>query len=187
MKLIVGLGNPGDEYKNTKHNVGFWVLDKIASDLNLEFDKNKFNGLFVKTEDYILAKPQTYMNLSGEFVSSLASFFKINIDDILVIYDDMDFKIGQAAIKNNGSPAGHNGMKNIIEKLGTDQIKRLKIGIGRPADKNNKNYVLSPFSDSEKEILDRVIVESSEAAIDFISNDIRRVIERFNAKNKKAK
>ncbi|MGZ9428971.1 aminoacyl-tRNA hydrolase [Mycoplasma sp. 1012] len=187
MKLIIGLGNPGVEYENTKHNVGFWVLDKIANELELKFEKSKFNGVFAKKEDYVLAKPFTYMNKSGDFVREIMSFFKIPADDILVIYDDMDFKIGQAAIKNHGSHAGHNGMKNIIEQLGTDQIKRLKIGIGRPENKNTRNYVLTPFSQSEKEIIDKVVEDAALASIEFISNDIRMVIERFNAKNKKAK
>ncbi|UWD34269.1 aminoacyl-tRNA hydrolase [Mesomycoplasma molare] len=188
MKLIVGLGNPGDEYKKTKHNVGFWVLDKIAEELNLKFDKNKFNGLHTKNEDYILAKPYTFMNNSGFFVKEIVNFYKIAIDDILIVYDDMDFKIGQAAIRNHGSAAGHNGIKSIIEQLGSDKIKRMKIGIDRPKIKEQvRDYVLTPFQPEQKKIIDKVVQEAALACIDFISNDIRIVIERFNAKNKKAK
>ncbi|WGI36621.1 aminoacyl-tRNA hydrolase [Mesomycoplasma lagogenitalium] len=187
MKLIVGLGNPGDEYKNTKHNVGFWVIDKIAQELKLNLDKQKFNGIFAKADDYILAKPLTYMNNSGLFVQKIAHFFKISNDDILIIYDDMDFSIGQAAIKNNGSAAGHNGMKDIIEQLGTEQIKRLKIGISRPLNKENKNYVLTPFNNEEQKIIEKVVETAADAAIQFLSNDIRIIVERFNAKNKKRK
>ena len=145
MKLIIGLGNPGEEYEFTRHNIGFKVVDAFINKHNLKLNKKKFNGRFYKGDDFIIAKPGTYMNLSGEFVAPLAKFFKIDNDDILVIYDDMDTPSGKASMKRTGSAGGQNGMKDIIDKLGTNNIPRLKVGIGRP--KNGaKNHVLGKFT-----------------------------------------
>ncbi|WP_412031686.1 aminoacyl-tRNA hydrolase [Metamycoplasma buccale] len=178
MKLIVGLGNPGSEYEKTRHNIGFLVVDKIASDLNVSLTETKFNGIFYKSRDFIIAKPLTYMNKSGEFVTAISSYYNINKDDIIVIYDDMDLEFGKISIKQKGSSGGHNGMRDIIEKLGTEEIKRLKMGIGR--DGNAINYVLGKFSIADFELIQKSIKIAAEAIVSFIYNDIRFVMNKYN-------
>lgn len=183
MKLIVGLGNPGDEYINTRHNVGFQIIDLICEEYNVSLNSNKFNGVFFVEKDVIFAKPYTFMNNSGSFVKELINFYKIDISDILVIFDDLDSEVGQAKIKTVGSAGGHNGMKDIIEKLNTDEIKRLKIGIGRP--KNSKmvsKYVLSNIPKADILTFNKVKKQAAQAAISFVYNDIRLVINSFNGK-----
>ena len=135
MKMIVGLGNPGAEYAQTRHNVGFMLVDKLASDLKVDVTKKKFNALMaecqIKGEKIILVKPQTYMNLSGDAVGPLARWYKINPSDIMVIYDDMDLPLGKLRIRPFGGTGGHNGMKSLIAALGTEKFPRMRIGIGR--------------------------------------------------------
>ncbi|MBQ8891973.1 MAG: aminoacyl-tRNA hydrolase [Bacilli bacterium] len=156
MKLIVGLGNPGREYLNTRHNVGFYYLDLFAKEINATF-KEKFNGMYAKVkvnnQDVILLKPLTYMNLSGECVRDFVNYFKIDAKDILVIHDDLDMEIGRIKLKENTSSGGHNGIKDIISKLATENFKRLKIGIGKNALMDTKDYVLGKFSSSDLEII----------------------------------
>ncbi|MBN0919525.1 aminoacyl-tRNA hydrolase [[Mycoplasma] gypis] len=183
MKIIVGLGNPGEEYKNTRHNVGFDVIDKLAVKLNADSFREKFKGEYVKTDDFILAKPLTYMNNSGDFVYALMQFYKLNIDDLIVVYDDMDHPVGKAVIKTNGSAGGHNGMKDIIDKLGTSEIKRLKVGIGRPIG-NVKNYVLSKFNAEHQKVINEVENRCVDVLETCIFNDIRYAITKFNTENK---
>lgn len=172
MKLIVGLGNPGPQYELTKHNVGFRVIDKLAQSLKTDFINWRSIGLIIKTQDYILAKPLTYMNQSGLLVSELVKFYKINIDDILIVYDDMDFNVGQAIMRTNGSSAGHNGLKDIFRMLQTQEIKRLKIGISR--DKNSKNYVLTPFDPIQEAIIKKVIDDCADILLYYLYNDFRK-------------
>jgi len=135
MKLIIGLGNPGKEYENTRHNTGFMVLDRLSEKLNIEMTQNKFKGLYGKSkykgEDVILLKPQTYMNLSGESVRQVMDFFKINQEDILVIYDDLDMPVGKLRLRQSGSAGGHNGIKNIILHTGSQNFNRIRVGIDR--------------------------------------------------------
>lgn len=151
MKLIVGLGNPGNEYEKTRHNVGFMAIDKYCLKEGLSF-KKKFSGLYINTkideEEVIFLKPQLYMNLSGEIVKKFADFFKIPNEDILVIHDDMDFNVGTLKLKSDGSSAGHNGIKNIINNLHTEKFKRLRIGISKN-ENNTIEYVLGKFSKEE--------------------------------------
>jgi PTH1 family peptidyl-tRNA hydrolase len=130
MKLIVGLGNPGKEYQNTRHNLGFIVVDQLANKLNVELNKKKFNGLFFKTSEYILLKPQTYMNNSGECIVAFLNYFCISLDNLLVIYDDIALPLGKFRYRCQGSDGGHNGMKNIIKLLRSKKFKRLRIGVG---------------------------------------------------------
>src|SRR5205823_3771644 len=129
MKLIVGLGNPGKEYENTRHNLGFVIIDQLATKLNVELNKKKFNGLYYQASEYILLKPQTYMNNSGECVVAFLSYFRIPVANLLVIYDDVAWPVGKFRYRGQGSDGGHNGMKNIIELLGSQDFKRLRIGI----------------------------------------------------------
>ena len=173
MKLIVGLGNPGKEYINTRHNVGFYYLDNFANKYNLSY-KEKFNGEYIKTkingEDIILLKPLTYMNLSGESVIKFVNYFKINKEDILVIHDDLDLEVGSIKLKENSSSGGHNGIKSIIELLNTKDFKRLKIGIGKNNLFDTKDYVLGKFSEEEKNIL-----KENEEKILNILNDYLKI------------
>ena len=154
MKLVVGLGNPGLEYKNTRHNIGFHYLDLFANKYNLTF-KEKYNGMYTKTiinnEDVILLKPLTYMNLSGECVIKFVNYYKIKNEDILIIHDDLDIDIGRIKLKENGSSGGHNGIKSIIDNLNTEKFKRLKIGISKNNLYDTKDYVLGKFNNDELE------------------------------------
>lgn len=186
MKLIVGLGNPGFQYENTRHNVGFMVIDEIAKKLNLNINQKKFDSLLFVNSDFILLKPLTFMNLSGKAVKSVVDFFKIDTSDIIIVCDDLDIKLGQAKIKISNSSAGHNGIKSIIEKLETSNFYRLKIGIGRPENKEIKlsSYVLGKFNSTEKKVIDKVIDKSAEAIISIIYNDINYVVNLFNQKGK---
>lgn len=168
MKLIVGLGNPGKEYENTRHNIGYKAIDAFVHAKELKLNKHKYGGVIHKSKEFIIARPGTYMNNSGEFVQPLAHFFKIKPQDILVVYDDMDLKVGALRMKKNGSHGGQNGMRDIIDKLGTAEIPRLKIGIGRPKN-GGKNHVLGTFTPLQIQELDSIkgkIVESIQLFID---------------------
>ena len=136
MKLIVGLGNPGKKYEHTRHNVGFDTVDLLADLAQIDVDKESFKGLVgrgkIFDQDVMILKPQTYMNLSGESVSELVRYFKIAIEDILIVYDDMALPPGKLRLRPGGSSGGHKGMQNIIENLQTENIKRIRIGIGEP-------------------------------------------------------
>ena len=150
MKLIVGLGNPGREYKNTRHNIGFMVLDEYLGKVDW---KHKTETDFYQTEIFnesvIFLKPLTYMNLSGLAVKKIVNFYKINVNDILIIQDDLDLEVGKYKIKRNSSAGGHNGIKSIITELNTDSFARLKIGIGKSINIPTDKYVLSKFSDED--------------------------------------
>ncbi|MEE3928260.1 aminoacyl-tRNA hydrolase [Mycoplasmopsis ciconiae] len=185
MRLIVGLGNPGEQYKFTRHNVGFLVIDKITKKLNINLTKNKFNGEFEKVDDLIIAKPLTYMNKSGEFIQSLCNFYKISWDDVLVIHDEKDFNVGQASIKIGGSDAGHNGIKSVTQCLNNPNYKRIRIGIGKSNVVPLKDYVLQNFSTEEMKVLEPVLDLAAEAAISFAFNDINTVMNSFNQLRKK--
>ncbi|WKX02437.1 aminoacyl-tRNA hydrolase [Candidatus Mycoplasma mahonii] len=178
MKLIVGLGNPGEKYEKTRHNIGFSVIDAFAHQSNLKLKKHKFNGIFYKSDDFILAKPETYINLSGDFVSAIVKFYKIQIEDILIIYDDMDHKVGTAVMKGSGSAGGQNGMKDIINKLGTNHINRLKIGIGR--NDSSINHVLGKFSDVQWQKINTIAHQISQAINDFIELGPSKAMTNFN-------
>lgn len=168
MKIVIGLGNPGEEYKFTRHNAGFIMLDKFAEKNNMVFDKKKFKSLIaeknINGEKVILMKPQTFMNLSGEAVSEIKNFYKINIEDMIVIYDDIDLPIGKVRYREKGSSGTHNGMRNIMQHLKDENLKRIKIGIN--GDRNPKmnlaDYVLQNFKSDEIEILDNIYTEVEE-------------------------
>lgn len=160
MKLIVGLGNPGREYEATRHNIGFQTIDKLADKFDAPITKAKFNGLYseiiVSGEKVILLKPQSYINLSGEVIRKFVDFYKISISDILIIHDDLDLAIGTYKLKQKGSSGGHNGLKNIELHLGTQEYKRIKIGISNNKNIDTKDYVLGKMSKEENEKLNEV-------------------------------
>lgn len=182
MKLIVGLGNPGEQYKNNRHNVGFQVVDAFALHHKIKFNKEKFNGVFYKGEDFIVAKPLTYMNLSGDFVQAISAFYKIAIEDILIIYDDTSFESGKAIMKPKGSSGGQNGIKDIIDKMGTNEIQRIKVGIGRPhAGIVLADYVLGNFSKEEIAKNEKIMSTILKAINDFITKGYKIAENNFNA------
>lgn len=165
MKIIVGLGNPGDEYKFTRHNAGFIMIDKFAEQNGMEFNKNKFKSLVaeknINGEKVILLKPQTYMNLSGEAVKEAMSFYKLDVEDLVIIYDDIDLPIGKVRYREKGSSGTHNGMRNIMLHVKDEHIKRIKIGICGDRNRNQSlaDYVLQSFTKDEKEILENIYPE----------------------------
>ncbi|MGX6486188.1 MAG: aminoacyl-tRNA hydrolase [Aerococcus sanguinicola] len=150
MKLVAGLGNPGPKYERSRHNIGFITLDEWAYQHHLTFDQEKFKGKYVEYriqgEKVFFVKPQTFMNLSGESLIGFVNYFDIELEDLLVVYDDMDMDVGRLRMRRKGSSGGHNGMKSIIQHLGTDQVQRLKLGVGRPqAGVSVVNHVLGSF------------------------------------------
>ena len=154
MYLIVGLGNPEEEYSNTRHNMGFDTINKISKEYNIEINKNKFKGIYgtgmIENEKVILLKPQTYMNLSGESIIEAIKFYKIDINKIIVIYDDIDVKPGKIKIRKKGGPGSHNGMKSVINSLGSQEFSRIRVGIGAPEYKNDMiNYVIGKVPKEE--------------------------------------
>ena len=182
MKLVVGLGNPEKKYEFTRHNCGFRAIDYYASKNNLTF-KSKFNGLYAETIvnniKLILLKPQTYMNLSGESVIKFVNYYNINIEDILVIYDDVDFEVGKFKLRRGGSSGGHNGINNIIDLLKTQNISRLRMGIS----KNNiplMDYVLGKFSSEENEKIESILPVISNIIDDFSVHNIDELMEKYN-------
>ena len=184
MKLIVGLGNPGKEYAGTRHNCGFMVIDRLASKLNVDVDQNKFKGLYAKVkyhgEDIILLNPQTYMNLSGESVNAMMNFFKIDKEDLLVIYDDLDMPVGKLRLRKTGSAGGHNGIKNIIAHLNSQDFKRIRVGIDRHKYMNVADYVLSRFSKVESEAIEQGIENAANAVLDYLDNDFNHAMNYYN-------
>ena len=184
MKLIVGLGNPGKEYENTRQNVGFNILDLYLKKNNLKLDKEKFNGKYTKTrindEEAIFLEPQTYMNLSGDSVRKVMDFYKINVEDILIIQDDLDLDLGKIKLKENSSSGGHNGIKDIEEKLGTNSIKRLKIGISNNKQMDTKDYVLGKISKDDKEILEKTYEICLNIIDDFFTMNFDLLMGKYN-------
>jgi len=186
MKLIVGLGNPGKEYENTRHNMGFMFIDAYANEKGVEINKKKFNGLYIdfinNGEKTILLKPQTYMNLSGESVRAFVDFFKIDIKDILIISDDLDMPIGKYKLRPTGSSGGHNGLKNIESHLNTQNYKRLKIGISHSKDIDTKDYVLGSISKENKEIINDLKKVVNNIIDDFYKLDFDKLMAKYNHK-----
>ncbi len=183
MKLIVGLGNPGKDYNDTRHNVGFIVLDNY---LNTSDWKEKFNGLYcekkINGEKVLFVKPLTYMNLSGDAVVKFMNYFDINIDDILVIHDDLDLEIGTYKLKKDSSAGGHNGIKSIINRLSSQKFARLKIGVSNNKNIDTKDYVLGRFSKSEKDKFSSMQDSFNEIIESFVCNGIERTMNIYNTK-----
>lgn len=183
MKLIVGLGNPGNEYENTRHNVGFMVLDKYAQMNNFKFNMSKFNGIYFETyinnEKIIFLKPQSYMNLSGEVIIKFINYYKIDIKDILVICDDLDLDIGKYKLRYKGSST-HNGIRNIILNTNTNEFKRIRVGISKNKNIPTDKYVLGKFTNEEKIILTNVINKLIEIISEFPNFSFENLMNKYN-------
>lgn len=183
MFLIVGLGNPGEKYDNTRHNIGFEAIDYIAKKYNIDINRKKFKGEygegFIGSEKVILMKPTTYMNLSGECVREVIDFYKLTNEDILVIYDDISLDVGRLRIREKGSAGGHNGIKSIIAHLGSDEFSRIKIGVGQPKG-DLVNHVLGKFSKEENEILEESL-EATKLSVEIIlKEDTSSAMNKYN-------
>lgn len=185
IKLIIGLGNSGKEYVNTKHNIGFMALDFYVEKKGLSFDRKKYNGLFlefnINNNKIILLKPLSYMNLSGEVIIEFIKFYKINLTDILVICDDLNLPFAKLRVRQKGSSGGHNGLKNIENHLHCQDYKRVKIGIGHDFDYDMKNFVLSKFNNNELKELNVSFEKVTEIIDDFSKNvDFERIMCKYN-------
>ena len=192
MKLIVGLGNPGRGYARNRHNIGFMCLGDFARKQGIRFDRKRGKARTgigeVAGEGVILARPQTFMNLSGESVSRLVSGFDIALDDLLVVHDDLDLSLGKIRLRRGGSSGGHKGVDSIISSLGSQDFPRLRVGIGRPASSENHtesgegiiSYVLSDFTPVEKQIVTQVIPRVSEAMLYLLTEGLLPAMNRYN-------
>ena len=184
--LIVGLGNPGQKYEHTRHNMGFLTVDLLAEQLNVKLNKVKFKSAYnivrFGGQKCLVMKPQTYMNLSGEAVHEAAQFYKIPADHVLVIYDDVSLPVGKLRVRPTGSAGGHNGIKNIIAHLGTDVFPRVKVGVGAPShpDYDMVDWVIGSFSAQERKIVDEALDRALDAAECIISRGVTEAQNRFN-------
>ena len=182
MKLIVGLGNPDKEYEKTRHNVGFMVMDRLADVLNVSIDNKKFKGEYVKFkyhgEDVILLKPMTYMNNSGESVIQVMNYFKIDVDDLLIVYDDMDMPVGKLRLRQSGS--GHNGVKSVIAHTNTQNFKRIRVGIDKHPHIKVVDYVLGRFTKDEQPLIDEGIENAVKAIEMYLDKDFVAAMNAFN-------
>ncbi|WP_027410134.1 aminoacyl-tRNA hydrolase [Anoxybacteroides tepidamans] len=186
MKLFVGLGNPGREYEQTRHNIGFMIVDELAKRWSISYNQAKFNGVFashiIAGEKVILCKPLTYMNLSGECVRPFMDYYKIDIEDVVVIYDDLDIPVGKIRLRMKGSAGGHNGIKSLIHHLGTDQFKRIRVGIGRPQNGQRvADYVLGRFTQEEEADIQHAIIRAADACEKAVSASFLQVMNEFNS------
>ena len=185
MYLIIGLGNPEEEYRKTRHNMGFNAINKIAEQYGIKVNKSKFQGLYesaiIEGKKVMLIKPQTYMNLSGECIKQFVDFYKIPNEDILVIYDDMDIEPGKIKIRKKGGAGGHNGMKSIIKMLGTEEFARIRTGIGRPEHSGDDiNYVIGAIPEEEIPKLQEGVEKAKEAVIEKLKNGIDSAMNKLN-------
>ena len=184
--LLVGLGNPGDKYDNTRHNVGFAAIDQLAEELKVPVQKLKYRALTQSVElggaKVLLMKPITYMNLSGEAVGEATRFFKIPADHVLVLSDDVSLPVGKLRVRRSGSAGGHNGLKNIIAHLGTDQFPRIRVGVGAPAhpDREMIGWVIGKFTPEERKVVDQAVDRAVDAAACLIEKGVQEAQNRFN-------
>ncbi|WP_236660363.1 aminoacyl-tRNA hydrolase [Isachenkonia alkalipeptolytica] len=182
--VIVGLGNPGKKYATTRHNVGFLALDTLAMESDIKITKIKYKALIgegrIGGKKVVLVKPQTYMNKSGESVQELLNFYKIPLDNLVVIYDDIDLDPGRLRIRKKGSGGSHNGMRSIIRLLGDDGFPRIRIGVGRPERQDLASFVLSPFAEEEKRDVAETIEKASMAAKTIVSEGLDIAMNTYN-------
>ena len=193
MYIIVGLGNPGSKYEHSRHNAGFEAIDRLADRYRISVENKKFQGLcgsgVIDGQKVLLLKPQTYMNLSGESVRAACDFFKIDPEEeLIVLYDDISLAPGQLRIRAKGSAGGHNGIKNIIQHLGTQVFARVKIGVGeKPAEYDLADYVLGHFSKEEWTVMEDAFDRAGQAAAKMLTDDMQHVMNEFNTPKTKAK
>lgn len=185
MYLIVGLGNPEKEYSNTRHNMGFNTINKLAKQYNIEINKSKFKSLYgngiIEKEKVILLKPQTYMNLSGTAIKEVMDFYKINKEELIIIYDDIDIEPGIIKIRKKGGPGTHNGMKSVVNEIKTQDFTRVRVGIGMPSNKSDLiNYVIGKISKDDIEKLEDGTTKAKDALIEIIKNGVDTAMNKFN-------
>ena len=183
--LLIGLGNPGREYKDTRHNIGFMLIDHVAVRLNARGMKLQSKAIVISAlheeRKIILAKPQTYMNLSGHSVQGLLHFYKIPFENLLVAHDDLDLPFGAIRIRPTGGPGGQRGMASTIENLGTKDFPRLRLGIGRPPGRMDaKDYVLQDFSKDDMKLLPEILSRGADAALTFVTHGLNKAMNQFN-------
>ena len=191
MKIIAGLGNPGDPYRLTRHNMGFLVVDALADDCGIAIQKKKFEALLgdarIGEQRVLFVKPQTFMNLSGQSIRQVIDFYQITTDDLLVVHDDLDLPFGTLRIKVGGGDGGHNGIRSLIEHLGDGTFTRVRLGIGKPAFKEDtERYVLQPFPKADLEQLAEIVRTACEAVRDIFASGVRPAMNRFNIRERKS-
>lgn len=188
MYIIAGLGNPGKQYEMTRHNIGFHTIDYIADRLKVKVKKLKYKSLYGETEingeKVYLVKPQTYMNLSGESIAEFAEFYKLSPEKIIIINDDISLDVGRIRVRPKGSAGGHNGLKSIIYRLGSDEFPRIKMGVGAPPNKDYDlaDFVLGRFTREEIPIMEKAIIKAADAAEEIIKNGVPSAMNKYNSK-----
>lgn len=190
MYIIIGLGNPTSKYAATRHNIGFDAITRLADDYNIKMDIKKYKGVcgtgYIGGEKVILVQPQTYMNLSGECVREIVDFYKLTNMDIIVIYDDISLPVGQLRLRKKGSAGGHNGIKNIISHLGTDEFYRIKVGVGeKPAEWDLADYVLARFDREDEPVIRDALEKASKACETIIQEGFEHAMNQFNKREAK--
>ena len=191
MYIIAGLGNPGKKYENTRHNMGFIAVDLLAQKYGIKVDKIKFKALVgegrIAGQKVLLVKPQTYMNLSGESIREVMSFYKEDIENLIVIYDDIDIPTGTIRLRKKGSAGTHNGMRNIVYLLADDGFPRIRVGIGAEKKVDLIDYVTGGVTKAEKELLEEALVKAADAAAAIVEKGIEKAMNEYNVKPKKEK
>ena len=191
MYIIAGLGNPGKKYENTRHNIGFITIDSLASKHNITVDKLKFKALVgegrISGQKVILVKPQTYMNLSGESVQEVMNFYKVDPQNLIVIYDDIDIDLGTLRIRKSGSAGTHNGMRSIVQHINSTDFPRIRIGMGGPSKGDLVDFVIGGMSKAESEVLKETVDNATEAIDCIIESGIDMSMNRFNTRKKTKK
>jgi len=188
MKMYVGLGNPGKKYENTRHNVGFLTIDAFLKKTDAILDQNKFQASYtkirIKNNEVLVVKPQTYMNASGEAVRALADYYKIEDKDIIIIYDDIDLPLGKLRLRSSGSGGNHNGIKSVIQHMGTKDINRIRIGVDKDPLIEQKDYVLGKFKKEEISVMNEAFSKAADALIDYVDMDFDKLMNRYNTGDK---
>lgn len=189
MFVIAGLGNPGKKYENTRHNMGFLVLDRLAEKNNIKVNKIKHKSLvgdgFISGHKVLLVKPQTYMNLSGEAIGEIVNYYDVAMEELIVIYDDFDIETGSFRIRKKGSAGSHNGMKSIIQHLGSKDFPRVRIGIGASGDRDWKDFVLGKVGKDDAEAISRAIEKAADSIMCILEKGIDKAMNEYNIRPKK--
>lgn len=185
MKVIIGLGNPGEKYKDTRHNVGFMVIDELLKRHSIKLDKQKFNAYyaieFIRGEKVMFVKPYTFMNLSGDAVRPLIEYYNVKVDEIVVVYDDLDLPTDKIRLRQKGGHGGHNGIRSLIDQLGTKDFNRIRVGIGRPTNAMAVvDYVLRSFTKEQKNDIEISILAAADACDDWLESEFLEVMNKFN-------